>query len=276
MHYGTPEYNSLHLLNAYFTKYPEDADHVIVSIKGAWDSTAFTPYCTPEGLMSSVETCLRILDGKKKLDIFEPARLDKNIPIEAVVEVLGAIAQSGDIGSVGLTEVNYETIKRANVVYPIAAVEIELSLFSTQVLTNGIMKTCSELGIPVVAYAPFARGWLTGVLTSRNQLKEGDWRLKLARFGAEAWEANQAVVDALTKIAEKRDHGINELALAWVVKMGALPIPGSRRKEGIKANMEAAQLELAEDDCEAIDKVLRDMKVYGERYGGKAQNFLDG
>ncbi|XTI84292.1 pyridoxal reductase, partial [Cenococcum geophilum] len=241
---------------AYFTKYPEDADHVIASIKGAWDSMTFTPYCTPEGLMSSVETCLRILDGKKKLDIFEPARLDKNIPIEAVVEVLGAIAQ----------KVNHETVKRANVVYPIAAVEIELSLFSTQVLTNGIMKTCNELGIPVVVYAPFARGWLTGVLTSRNQPKEGGYGLKLARFGAEVWEANQAVVDALTKIA-KRDRGINELALTWVVKMGTLPIPGSRRKEGIKANMEAAQLELTENDCEAIDEVLRDMKIHGERYG---------
>ncbi|OCL06440.1 putative aldo/keto reductase [Glonium stellatum] len=276
MHYGTPEYNSLHLLNAYFTKYPEDADAVVISIKGAWDSTAFIPYCTPEGLMDSVETCLRILDGKKKIDIFEPTRLDKQIPIEAVVEVLGALAQSGDIGGVGLTEVNHETIKRAHAVYPIAAVEIELSLFSTEVLTNGIVKTCNELGIPVVAYAPFARGWLTGGLKSRGQLKEGDWRLKLARFNDEVWQANQAVVDALMKITERKGCGINELALAWVVKTGALPIPGSGRKEGIKANMEAAQLKLTDEDCEAIDEVLRHVKVHGERYGGSDQKFLDG
>jgi len=112
---------------------------------------------------------------------------------------------------------------------------------------------------------------VAGVLTSHNQLKEGGYRLKLARFGAEVWEANQAVVDALTKIAEKRDRGINELALTWVAKIGTLPIPGSRGKEGIKANMEAAQLELTENDCEAIDEVLRDMKIHGERYGGKDQ-----
>lgn len=142
--YGTPDNNSLHLLKYYFTTYPEDAPKVILSIKGAYDAATHTPTGSPAALRQSVEDALAILDGCKSIDVFEMARVDPTVPIEESVGALAALVQEGKIGGVGLSEVGAKSIRAAAKVTRIAAVEIELSLFTTEPLRNGIVAACHE------------------------------------------------------------------------------------------------------------------------------------
>lgn len=109
------------------------------------------PDGSPEGVKRSVETCLKVLDGKKKIDIFEYARVDRKVPIEQTLESLNEYVKAGKIGGIGLSEVSAATIEKAAKVTKIAAVEIELSLFSTHVLDNGVSKICADLQIPIIA-----------------------------------------------------------------------------------------------------------------------------
>lgn len=142
--YGTPEANSLHLLKYYFEKYPEDAGKVVLSIKGAFDMKE-GPDGSPEGIRASVEDAIKVLPpAVKSIDIFQCARVDPNVQIETSVQELAQLVQEGKIGGVGLSEANANTIRRAQAVHPIAAVEIELSLFTPDPLRNGIAETCHE------------------------------------------------------------------------------------------------------------------------------------
>jgi pyridoxine 4-dehydrogenase len=144
LHYGPSHANSLQLLKYYFDNHPEDADKVVLSIKGAYDAKTHTPNCSPEGIRASVGEALRVLDGVKKIDIFECARVDPKVPIETSVRAMAELVKEGKIGGIGLSEVSANTIRRAHAVHPIAAVEIELSLFTTDPLTNGVADTCRE------------------------------------------------------------------------------------------------------------------------------------
>lgn len=143
IHYGTPTANSLHLLRYYFEKYPEDADKVIVSIKGALSPTR-EPAGSPEAIRASVDEAYQVLEGVKTIDVFEMARVDPNVPIETSVKALAELVAEGKIGGIGLSEVSASTIRRASQVHKIAAVEIELSLFTPDPLHNGILETCKE------------------------------------------------------------------------------------------------------------------------------------
>lgn len=158
--YGSPERNSLHLLNEYFTKYPEDAEKVVISIKGGLVPGGHGPDGSEKNVRRSIDECLKVLDGKKSLDIFECARVDPNTPIEITVGVMAQYIKEGKLGGISLSECNANTIRRAAKVHKIAAVEVEFSLWSTDILNNGIASTCAELGIPLVAYSPLGRGFL--------------------------------------------------------------------------------------------------------------------
>jgi len=158
--YGSPKRNSLHLLNEYFTKYPEDADKVILSIKGGMIPGSMTPDGSKEGVKRSIEECLKQLDGKKSLDLFEMARGDPKVPIEETVGYIAEYVKAGKLGGISLSEVKADTIRRAHKIHPISAVEVEFSLWCTDILENGIAATCAELGIPIIAYSPLGRGFL--------------------------------------------------------------------------------------------------------------------
>lgn len=151
----------MHLLNEYFTKYPEDADKIVLSVKGGLGTGGdLRPNGTEENIKRSIDTCLKILDGKCKLDIFEMARVDPNVPVETSIAAIDKHVQAGKIRGIALSEVSEKTIRRAAKVAKISAVEVEFSLFSTDILTNGIAQACAELDIPVVAYSPMSRGML--------------------------------------------------------------------------------------------------------------------
>jgi pyridoxine 4-dehydrogenase len=129
--YGSPTYNSSQLLNAYFAKYPEGADKVVISIKGGFNLSKYAPDSSPAFLRNEVEKFLESAEGKYKIDIFEAARVDPKVPIEETVKGLAELVKEGKIGGIGLSECSEETIRRAAKVAKIESVEVEFSLFST-------------------------------------------------------------------------------------------------------------------------------------------------
>ena len=148
--YGTPDSNSLTLLNEYFALYPEDADKVVLNIKGAM-GPGMKPDGSPEYVRKSVENCLRMLGERGRIDMFECARRDPKVPLEKTLKALAELVDEGKIGGVALSEVNANTIRESAKITKIVAVEVELSLWSTAPLTNGIAEACAELDIPIIA-----------------------------------------------------------------------------------------------------------------------------
>jgi len=201
--YGPPERNSLWLLKKYYEKYPEDAEKVVLSIKGA-AKPDLSPDGSPEGVRRSVETCLEQMGGTGKIDLFECARKDPDVPLETTLKALQELIQEGKIGGIALSEVSAETIQQGVKVAKIAAVEVELSLWATEPLTNGIAKVCKENDIPIIAYSPIGRGFLTGQIKSPDDIPEGDFRRFLPRFQPENFEANMKLVKQLEQLAGKK------------------------------------------------------------------------
>jgi len=157
--YGTPEYNSMTLLNKYFTQYPEDADKVTLVIKGGVDNKTLVPDGSPEFIRKSVDNILAQLGGKKKLDVFGLARRDKMVPLATTLRVLQEeYVDTGKIGGIALSECSAETIHEASKTCKIAMAEVELSMFSQDTLQNGVAAACAQHGILLMAYSPIGRG----------------------------------------------------------------------------------------------------------------------
>ena len=148
--YGKPDYNSLVLLNRFFDKYPQYADKIVLNIKGALEPN-FVPNGSPDFIRKSVSNCLVQLGNRGKIAMFECSRRDVKVPLETTLTALKELVDEGTIGSVALSEVNAATIREAARLVNISAVEVELSLWCTDPLTNGITSTCKELGIPILA-----------------------------------------------------------------------------------------------------------------------------
>jgi pyridoxine 4-dehydrogenase len=169
--YGTPECNSMTLLDAYFAKYPEDADKVVLSIKGGMNLKNHKPDGSPEGVRRSIDAVLKQLNGRKKLDIFEYARRDPNVPMEVTFRTMQEYIDKGLLGGISLSEVAASTIHEAVKHAKIVAVEVELSIFSPDVLTNGVAAACAQYGIPLIAYSPIGRG-VSSLFSSRTYLEK--------------------------------------------------------------------------------------------------------
>jgi pyridoxine 4-dehydrogenase len=148
--YGTPQHNSMTLLKKYYEKYPEDADKVVLNVKGA-ARPGLSPDGSPEFVRKSVENCLAMLGPRGKIDMLECARRDPNVPLQQNLSAIAELVDEGKIGGVVLSEVNADTIREAAKITKIVAVEIEMSLWSTEPLTNGIAQACYELDIPIIA-----------------------------------------------------------------------------------------------------------------------------
>ncbi|KAH8658216.1 aldo/keto reductase [Xylariales sp. PMI_506] len=272
IHYGTPNANSLHLLKYYFEQYPEDADKVVLSIKGAYDIKE-GPTGTPEGIRASVEEAFRVLGSVKTIDVFECARVDPNVPIESSIATLAELVKEGKIGGIGLSEVSAATIRKAHAVHPILAVEIELSLFTAEPLKNGVADTCHELGIPIVAYSPVGRGGLTSAFRSLDELPENDMRRRMPRFQPGVIEQNLKLTAAVEEIAKRKRTTTAQVAIGWVCRQGAIPIPGSTRPERIVENTHPAAL--TEEDLAELQTIIETLPIAGPRYGGVHENFLN-
>jgi len=269
--YGTPEYNSLHLMQQYFSKYPEDAEKVVLSIKGGSKPGGQGLDCGPANVRRSVEYCVETLKGTKKIDIFECARVDKNVPIETTMKALAELREEGKIGAISLSELGAEKIQRAVKVTKIVGVEVEVSMFATDIFSNGVAAACAEHNIPVIAYSPMSRGMLTGQIKKFEDIPEGDFRRMAPRFQPGNFATNMELVKEVEKISEKKGCTPAQLAISWVKAQSKrngnpeiIPIPGATTEERVLEN--AKDVSITDAELAEIDEILKKCEVAGERY----------
>lgn len=269
--YGSPERNSLHLLNEYFEQYPDDASKVVLSIKGGLEKGGMKPDGSEENTRRSIDECLKVLGGRKKLDIWEAARVDPRTPIEITMRAANEYVKAGKLGGIMLSECGEDTIRRAAAEVKVEGVEVEFSLWSTEILDNGVAKACAELDIPIIAYSPLGRGILTGQIKKHSDIPEGDVKHMIPRYLPENFDKNLELVKQVEDLANRKNSTPGQIALAWVRaqshKPGMpvfIPIPGATTAERIKENM--AEVELSENDLKEIDSILASVEIVGDRY----------
>ncbi|RAR07031.1 aldo keto reductase [Stemphylium lycopersici] len=277
--YGTPERNSLHLLNEYFTKYPGDADKIVLSLKGGLKKGEMMPDGSRENVRRSIDECLRVLDGKKSLDLFECARVDPNTPIEDTVSYIAEYVKDGKLGGISLSEVGAQSIRKAHSVHPISAVEVEFSLWSTDILQNGVAATCAELGITIVAYSPLGRGFLTGKYKKHSDIEPDSLLLHMDRFQPEVFDENIKLLHAVEDIAKAKGATPAQIALGWVLAQSGtkgmptiIPIPGATTSARIEENTKPAKL--SDEDMKALDDILKKFPIKGGRYNKAMSQLL--
>ncbi|KAF1837594.1 Aldo/keto reductase [Decorospora gaudefroyi] len=277
--YGTPERNSLHLLNEYFIKYPGDAEKVVLSIKGGCTPGAPIPDGSQKNINRSIDECLRLLDGKKSLDLFECARVDPNTPIEETIGYMAEYVKAGKLGGISLSEVSADSIRKAHGVHPISAVEVEFSLWSTDILENGVAATCAELGIPIVAYSPLGRGFLAGRYKKHSDIEEGSILHIMPRFQPDVFDENIKLLHAVEDMANAKGVTPSQIAIGWVLAHSnargmptIIPIPGATTTERIEENTQPAKLN--DEDMKALNGFLKKFPVTGGRYWKDHEHLL--
>jgi aryl-alcohol dehydrogenase-like predicted oxidoreductase len=213
---------------------------------------------------SSVEGSLARL-GTDHIDLYYQHRVDPTVPIEETVGAMADLVTEGKIRHIGLSEAAPETIRRANAVHPITAVQTEYSLWTRDPEAE-VLPTCRELGIGFVPYSPLGRGFLAGRFTSPDELDENDFRRNGPRFTGENLDANLRLAAKVKEIASEKGATPAQLAIAWVLARGddLVPIPGTKRRTYLEQNAGAVDVELTDDDLARIDAELP--AVAGDRY----------
>ncbi|KAG9005727.1 hypothetical protein FRB90_010242 [Tulasnella sp. 427] len=220
-----------------------------------------------QNLRRSIDTINRALDGKKKVDLFECARVDPNTPVEQVMRSLKELSAEGKFDYIGVSETSAATLQKAAAVADIAAVEIEVSPWSYEDETRKVIAIAAERRIPIIAYSPLGRGLLTGKITLET-LDQDDPRRRFSRFKEDAMGHNQQIIDALARIAEAKGITMAQFSLAWVCSLGPhmVPIPGSTKVHRIEENFAAAQIKLTEEEVTTIRDIVADIGVKGGRF----------
>jgi len=206
------------------------------------------------------------------IDLFYQHRVDPEVPIEEVAGAVKELIQQGKVKHFGLSEAGAKTIRRAHAVQPVTAVQSEYSLWTRGVEAE-VLPTLEELGIGLVPYSPLGRGFLTGKMNENTALAADDFRNTLPRFTADARKVNQALVDLLGRIAQKKRATPAQLALAWLLaqRPWIVPIPGTTKLHRLEENIGAAALELTSDDLREIDSAAAKITIEGTRYPEKLE-----
>ena len=242
------------------TKFARRMDTAVpgdLSTSGPLDGSA-------EHVRGSIEGSLRRL-GTDHVDLYYQHRVDPKVPIEETVGAMAELVAEGKIRHIGLSEAAADTIRRANAVHPITAVQTEYSLWSRDP-EGEVLPTCRELGIGFVAYSPLGRGFLAGRFTSPDELDEGDFRRTGPRFTGDNLQANLRLADKVKEIAAEKGVTPAQLAIAWLLAQGddVVPIPGTKRRAYLEQNAAAVDVELTAEDLARIDAELPE--TAGERY----------
>ena len=220
----------------------------------------------PDYVRSACEASLRRLQVDM-IDLYYQHRVDPNTPIEDTVGAMAGLIESGKVRFLGLSEAASDTIRRAQKVNPIAALQTEYSLWSRDP-EGELLDTVRELGIGFVAYSPLGRGFLTGKITSLNDLADNDWRRSMPRFEQENFGRNLELVERIKALAARKGCSPAQLALAWVLAQGddIVPIPGTKRRRYLEENIGALDVHLAPDELAEIDAILPAGAAAGSRY----------
>lgn len=214
--------------------------------------------------------------GVDHIDLYYQHRVDPQVPIEDTVGAMAELVDRGKVRFLGLSEAAPETIRRAHREHPIAALQTEYSLWS-RAPEDELLDTVRECGIGFVAYSPLGRGFLTGAITSPDDLADDDWRKTNPRFQGENFQRNLALVDEVRALAADKDATPAQLALAWVLAQGddIVPIPGTTRPERIDENIAALDVSLTEEELRRLDDVAPKGTTAGERYSPDMMQLLN-
>ncbi len=256
-----------------------DRDQVLISVKfgaqrgpdGGWLGYD----ARPAAVKTALAYTLRRL-GTDHVDIYRPARLDPNVPIEETVGAIKDMVDEGYVRWIGLSEVGSETIRRAATVHPIADLQIEYSLISRGIEAS-VLPTLRELGIGMTAYGVLSRGLLSGHWSPRRDLGPGDFRTHSPRFQGEALQHNLSLVEELRRIADEKHVSVAQLAIAWVATQGedVVPLVGARRRERLHESLGALAVELSADDLARIEAAVPADAARGDRYAAEQMAMLD-
>jgi len=213
--------------------------------------------------------------GVDYIDVYRPARLDPNVPIEETIGAIADMVKAGYVRHIGLSEVGTETIRRAAAVHPIADLQIEYSLISRGI-EDGILQTCRELGIGITAYGVLSRGLISGHW-DKNTTGKGDFRAISPRFQAGNVDHNLALVDALRSIAEQKNVSVAQLAIAWVAAQGEdiIALVGARRRDRLQEALGSLEVSLSSQDLATIEAAVPKNSAAGERYAAAQMAHLD-
>jgi aryl-alcohol dehydrogenase-like predicted oxidoreductase len=255
-----------------------DRDAVDISVKfgalrgpdGAWFGFDARPAAVKTWLAYSL---VRL--GTDHVDIYRPARLDPNVPIEETVGAIAELVEAGHVRHIGLSEVGADTIRRAHAVHPIADLQIEYSLISRG-LEGEILDTCRELGIGITAYGVLSRGLISGHYDP-SRTGAGDFRSHTPRFQGENLDRNLQLVETLRGVASDAGITVAQAAIAWVASRGddIVPVVGARTRERLAETLGAAEVVLTEEQLAAIEAAMPVDEVAGTRYAEEQMAMLD-
>ena len=220
----------------------------------------------PEHIKEVAEASLQRLKTDV-IDLFYQHRVDPNVPIEDVAGAVKELIQQGKVKHLGLSEAGVRTIRRAHAVQPVTALQSEYSLFWREP-EKEVIPTLEELGIGFVPFSPLGKGFLTGKINENTTFDSSDFRNIVPRFTPEARKANQALVDLLRKIAERKRATPAQIALAWLLaqKPWIVPIPGTTKLHRLEENIAAPAVELSSDDLREIESAASKITLQGARY----------
>jgi len=256
-----------------------ERDRVLLSVKfgaqrgpdGSWLGYDARPAAVKTALAYSLQR-LRT----DYVDIYRPARLDPQVPIEETVGAIAELVEAGYVRFIGLSEVGAATIRRAAAAQPICDLQIEYSIISRGI-EREILPTCRELGIAVTAYGVLSRGLISGHWSPERRLGGSDFRNRAPRFQGENLEHNLALVEALREIADAKGASVAQIAIAWVLARGEdiVPLVGARTRDRLKEALPALELELSAEDLEQIERAVPVDAAAGDRYANAQMAHLD-
>jgi aryl-alcohol dehydrogenase-like predicted oxidoreductase len=230
--------------------------------------------CSPAYLKQACEQSLKRLNIET-IDLYYAHRIDPNVPVEETVAAMAELVKEGKVRYLGLSEASATSLRKANAVHPIAALQSEYSLLTRDIEAE-ILPACNELGTSLVPFSPLSRGLMTNTL-NLDELGSTDFRKTLPRFGGDYKDNNQQLAAAFAELAAQKNCTPAQLALAWVLAQGAgiIPIPGTKRTKYLKENAASVDIELSAADLKDIQDTMDKYPNTGERYAAGAMKMVD-
>ena len=252
-------------------------DEIVIASKFGFDLEAGGLNSRPERIRKVVEGSLKRL-RTDRIDLYYQHRVDPDVPIEDVAGTIKDLIKQGKVLHFGLSEASAETIRRANAVQPVTAIQTEYSLMERDPEHNGVLAVCEELGIGFVPWGPLGMGYLTGKIDARTKLDpKTDLRTGFDRFLPGNLRANRPLVDWLKRFAGAKNATPSQIALAWLLaqKPWIVPIPGTRYMDHLDENLQATNVQLTAADLSVIEKALSEIAVHGGRMNDEQMEIVD-
>jgi aryl-alcohol dehydrogenase-like predicted oxidoreductase len=255
---------------------------VVIATKFGWDIDP-TERKPRGGVTSNPEVVRKVVDGSLQrlgvdtIDLYYQHRVDPDVPIEDVAGAVKDLIDAGKVKHFGMSEAAAGTIRRAHAVQPVTAVQSEYSLWWRRP-EEEVLAACEELGIGFVPFSPLGKGFLTGTIDASTSFDAGnDIRATIPRFTPEARQHNQAVVDLLASIADRKGATPAQIALAWLLaqKPWIVPIPGTRKLHRLEENLASADVELSPSEVSELDEAASKIQVQGGRYNDAAEQMTN-